>query len=386
MIPYAKQDINDEDISAVIDVLKSDFLTQGPKTFEFENCLSAYTGAKYSVALSSATSALHTACLALKLSEGDMVWTSPISFVASANCAFYCRAKIDFYDINPITGLICLDSFEKKLKKARIINSLPKIIILVHLAGLPCDMEAIYRLSHQYGFRIIEDAAHAVGARYLNTKIGDCTFSDITVFSFHPAKIITSGEGGALLTNDPSIFEFVKNAASQGLIRNKEIMHEKSKDPWYYEVHSLGYNYRLTDIQCALGISQLARINNFIEKRKIIADQYQQNLDPNKCKPLKRLKDRESSWHLFIILVEGERNSRPELIKNLHLNQISTNLHYIPIYRHHYLKKLNLLPDNFQLEDYLGAEEYYDKALTIPLYASLENETVSQICSIINEY
>ena len=375
MIPYGRQDITKDDIESVNEVLESDFLTQGPTIPRFERKLCQFTGANHSVVLNSCTSALHLSCLALGLGPGDILWTSPITFVASANCAFYCGATVDFVDIEPSTGLMSVERLKEKLIKSEKEGKLPKIIIPVHLAGQPCDMEEIYLLGKQYGFNIIEDAAHAIGAEYKGNSVGNCRYSDITVFSFHPVKIVTTGEGGAALTNNTELANRMKLLRSHGITRNQDEMMEISKESWYYEQIDLGYNYRMTDIQAALGITQLNKIDKYLNKRKNIAKHYSRSLNLDKVAPLEQKNDRRSSWHLYIIRITGGRNERNRLSSVLNKFEIGVNVHYIPLYKHPYI--------NF--EGFLeGAEKYYDSALTIPLFPGISPEDVDYISNLIN--
>jgi UDP-4-amino-4,6-dideoxy-N-acetyl-beta-L-altrosamine transaminase len=374
MIPYGKQDITDSDIESVVSVLKSDFLTQGPVVPKFENLLCEYTHAKYSVLVNSATSALHIACLALELSDGDILWTSPITFVASVNCALYCGASVDFVDIDSNTGLMSVEKLKDKLECAYRDGKLPKIVIPVHLAGQSCDMQSIYKLSKEYGFSIIEDAAHAVGAKYKESPIGNCCYSDITIFSFHPVKIITTGEGGVALTNNAEL------AYTMGLLRSHGITREKSRmkacidSPWYYEQVCLGYNYRMTDIQAALGISQLTRLDSYIEKRTNAAQYYTKKLDLEKVTPLEQKNNTKSSWHLYIIQVT-DKDKRDGIVRTLNARGVGVNLHYIPVYRHPYMQYKYSLP---------GAESYYNRSFTVPLFPNLSHNKIDYICNIIN--
>jgi len=374
MIPYGRQDITTDDIDSVVKVLKSDFLTQGPIVPKFESMLCEYTHAKYSVLVNSATSALHIACLALGLSDEDILWTSPITFSASANCALYCGASVDFVDIDPDTGLMSVEKLKQKLEDANRSNKLPKIVVPVHLAGQSCDMEEIYKLSNEYGFKIIEDAAHAIGAKYKDKFVGNCCYSDITIFSFHPVKVITTGEGGAALTNNAELAYSMGLLRSHGITRDKDKMNRDIGASWYYEQVSLGYNYRMTDIHAALGISQLSRLDMYIEKRTTIARYYNEKLDLNKVTPLKQKNNTKSSWHLYIIQVKN-KDKRDELVKILHNHGIGVNLHYIPLYKHPYIQYDNSLA---------GAESYYGKSLTIPLFPNISNSDIKHISNIIN--
>lgn len=371
MIPYGKQDINDEDIQAVIDVLKSDFLTQGPSVQKFEKSISDYTTSKFAIALNSATSALHLACLSLGLKKGDIVWTTPITFVASANCALYCEAKVDFVDIDPKTYNLSVSALEEKLKEAKKSNALPKIVIPVHLAGQPCDMVKISELSKAYGFSIIEDASHAIGGRYKNKPVGNCEYSDITVFSLHPVKIITTGEGGVITTNNPALYEKIMLLRSHGITRDPNLMTEKSHGPWYYQQLELGYNYRLTDIQAALGTSQMKRIDHFIKKRHQLANHYFEKLKDIKALELPyQSPDSHSAFHLFIVRIKPEytKKSHLQVFEELREQGIGVNLHYIPVYQQPYYRKLGFKKDLCK-----NAEEYYQSAISIPMYSGLSN-------------
>ena len=329
-IPYGKQNINQEDIDHVVSVLKSDFITQGPAIKKFEQDIENYTGAKYSSAVNSATSALHISCLALGVKQGDIVWTSPNSFVASSNSALYCGAKVDFIDIDPKTYNICPLILAEKLQRAKKLNILPKVIIAVHFAGQSCDMQEIKNLSEKYNFKIIEDASHAVGGSYQNNKIGYCKFSDITVFSFHPVKIITTGEGGIALTNNKEIYKKLLLFRSHGITRDKEQLINQD-GPWFYEQQELGFNYRMTDIQAALGSSQLKRVDKFIKKRHQIAERYNQALKNLPINIPYQAIEQISAFHLYVITLRDEKH-RTELFNYLRKNGILVNIHYIPIH------------------------------------------------------
>jgi len=378
MIPYGKQNIINQDIKSVIDVLKSDFLTQGPITPKFEKKLAEYCNSKYSVAVVNATSALHISCLALGVKNGDLVWTSPISFVASANAALYCGAEVDFVDINLDSYNMCVSSLEKKLINAKKKGKLPKVVIPVHLAGQSCEMKEIHELSQKYNFRIIEDASHAIGAEYLNEKVGNCKYSDITVFSFHPVKIITTCEGGACMTNDKGLFEKLYKLRSHGIVRNQEDMENISHGSWYYEQIDLGFNFRLNDLQSALGISQLQRLDHFVKLRHEVSKFYNDTLNgiENIILP-KQSKNTYSSYHLFIIRVaSNDSNSRKNLFDKLRNNGIFVNVHYIPIYKQPYYKKLGY-------KNLENAEIYYNQAISIPIYPYLKKSELNKIVSVI---
>lgn len=366
MIPYGKQDISDSDVQAVVDILKSDYLTQGPKVPEFETLVAKYCSAEFAVAVNSATSALHVACLSLGAKKGDIVWTSPISFVASANCALYCGAEVDFVDIDTSTGNMCVTALETKLQIAKSKGQLPKIVIPVHLAGQSCDMARIHALSKQYGFYIIEDASHAIGGNYKGHKVGSCVYSDVTVFSFHPVKIITSAEGGMALTNNSYIARTMKKFRSHGITNSEEELQEISHGPWYYEQQALGYNYRMTELQAALGISQLARLDKFVKQRNYLAKQYNALL-PKNVHHLTQNTNTESAYHLYIIhLDEKVSNSQKSLITTLRAHGIQAHLHYIPIHLQPYYQALG-----FKKGDFPNAEVYYSKAITLPLHPNL---------------
>ena len=377
MIPYGRQDINDDDIAAVVKVLKSDFLTQGQVVPEFEDKIASYCGAKYSIAMNSATSALHIACLALGVSETDIVWTSVISFVASANCALYCGARIDFIDIDPKTNNLSISELKEKLILAKSNNSLPKVLIAVHFTGLSCDMHEIHKLSKQYNFRIIEDASHAIGAEYKSTKVGSCNYSDITIFSFHPVKIITSGEGGMALTNDDDLSRKIKNLRSHGITKDSKEFKNKPHGSWYYEQLSLGFNYRMSDIHAALGLSQSYRLDEFVNKRNLLADRYNHSLiDLPVTLPLLEKNIFLSSWHLYVIKIKTEISSRThnEIFNLLRQEGIGVQLHYIPIPMHPYF-----IQQGFNMDEYSNAKSYYKKAISIPIYPSLSFDDQKKI-------
>ena len=382
MIPYAKQKIDKDDIDEVINVLKSDFLTQGHIVNIFEDSVSQYVNAKYAVAVNSGTSALHIACLALGLEKGDHLWTSPISFVASANCALYCGSNVDFVDINPLSYNLCSQSLEEKLINAKKDGTLPKILVAVHLAGQPCDMEKIYNLSLEYGFKIIEDASHAIGSKYKKYFVGSGKFSDMTVFSFHPVKIITTAEGGMVLTNNKSLYEKSRSFSSHGINRNFKLEKPKSHGDWYYEQNHLGFNYRLNEIQSALGVSQLKKINSFTKRRNEIAEFYYENLKNPLIKLPWQSPEIFSAFHLYIIRLKSKEShvNHKDFFKALRNKGINVNLHYIPIYKHPYYKKFKF-NENFFPE----AESYYKEAISIPMYYGLSNNDQQKTIKTINE-
>ena len=372
MIPYGKQDITEEDIEAVVKVMRSDFLTQGPVVPKFEEELCNYTGAKHAVAVNSCTSALHIACLSLGLEPGGILWTSPITFVASANCALYCGASVDLVDIDFDTALMSISHLKSKLERAKKDGKLPKIVVPVHFSGQSCDMQEIHSLSKEYGFYIVEDAAHAIGGSYKDEKIGCCKYSDITVFSFHPVKIITTGEGGAALTNNSKLAKNMELLRSHGITRDIHQMNEKSSNPWYYEQITLGYNYRMTDIQAALGVSQLNIIDEYISKRAEIANYYDKVFRNTKVFPLIVKTDRSSSNHLYVIRVS--KKIRNILFDKLIEAGIGVNLHYIPLYKQPY----------FELNGtFSEAEKYYSSAISIPIFPLLPVNKVRYIANTI---
>ena len=379
MIPYGKQNISEDDIKAVQDVMRSDFLTQGPITPKFENEISNYCKSRYSVAVVNATSALHLACLALGVGKEDLVWTSPISFVASANCAKYCGAEVDFVDIDIESYNMSPIKLEEKLLEAAKIGQLPKVVIPVHLAGRSCDMKRIKELSVEYGFRIIEDASHAIGGQYLGEPIGNCKFSDITVFSFHPVKIITTCEGGVCTTNDSKIFNKIYRLRSHGIVRNPSEMKNKSHGSWYYEQIDLGFNFRLNDLQSALGINQLKRLDSFVEERHSIVKKYN-NLfikNENIITPTSN-KHQYSSYHLYIIRVKKQAGiDRKVIFEKLRNEGIFVNVHYIPIYRQPYYS------EKFDFKMFPSAEKYYSEAISIPIYPGLDDKEINRVYEII---
>ena len=376
MIPYGRQDINQEDIDAVIKVLQSDFLTQGPVVPAFENAVASYCGTRYSVAVNSATSALHLACLALGVNKGDIVWTTPITFVASANCALYCGAQIDFVDIDPHSYNLSVDRLAEMLAQAKKNGNLPKVVIPVHFSGQSCDMEGIHALSQQYGFKIIEDASHAIGGRYKDGPIGSCYYSDVTVFSFHPVKIITTREGGMALTNDSEISNKMKLLRSHGITRDTEEMTHVADGPWYYQQTELGFNYRMTDIQAALGLSQMKRLNEFVSKRHTIAKRYNKLLMSFPVITPWQHEDNYSGMHLYIIRINLEKikNSHRQVFEILREGGIGVNLHYIPVYTQPYYEKIG-----FNKNDFPEANNYYAAAISLPMHPGLTLEEQDKV-------
>ena len=377
-IHYGKQTIDRSDIQAVIDALTSDFLTQGPCIPKFENLLLQYVDARYAVAVSNATAALHLSCLALGVSEGDRVWTSPITFVASSNAALLCRATVDFVDIDPDTYNMSVDVLEEKLIQAKKKNKLPKLVIPVHFSGQSCDMKRIHKLSLVYGFKILEDASHAIGAFYNEKRVGCCEYSDAAVFSFHPVKIITTGEGGAITTNNEKTLKKLSLLKTHGITRDSNLLFRKNEGSWYYEQVMLGLNYRITDIQCALGYSQLLRIDDFLKIRKKIVSTYHAGLA--EC-PIKLPIVREncvSSWHLYCI--QTLDNNRRFVFDELLKNNIGVNVHYIPVHFQPYYKKLGFKPGDFPV-----SESYYKNAITLPLHPGLSEDQLEYIITCLKK-
>jgi UDP-4-amino-4,6-dideoxy-N-acetyl-beta-L-altrosamine transaminase len=377
MIPYGRQDITDADIDAVVKVLRSDYLTQGPMVPAFEQAVVRYCGVAHAVAVNSATSALHIACLALGLGPGDWLWTSPITFVASANCGLYCGASIDFVDVEPSTGNMSASALAAKLELAEREGRLPKLVIPVHLGGEPCDMKAIHALSQRYGFRIIEDASHAVGGRYCSQPVGSCEFSDIAIFSFHPVKIITSAEGGMALTNDGKLASRMDLLRSHGITRDPALMTHEAEGPWYYQQIALGFNYRMTDLQAALGVSQMGRLDAYVARRHELADRYDEMLkDFPIYKPV-RDPGNYSGLHLYVIrLLAGSASSsaRRIIFDSLRQQGIGVNVHYIPVHTQPYYKEMGFKPDDFP-----EALTYYASAISLPMYATLNDEQQSAV-------
>ncbi len=375
MIPYGRQNIDKSDIESVLKVLKSDFITQGPTTPEFEKAITKKTNSKYACAVNSATSALHIACLSLGIKKDDIVWTSPISFVASSNCALYCGAKVDFVDIDKNTYNMSVDKLEEKLIIAKKKGKLPKALIPVHLSGQSCDMKSIKKLSIEYNFKIIEDASHAIGATYLDKPVGNCNYSDITVFSFHPVKIITTCEGGICTTNDPNLYSKLCMYRSHGVTRHPLEMINKPDGSWYYEQQELGFNFRLNDLMSALGISQLKKLEKFINTREKIAKFYDSLFSETSITTPQQANYSKSSRHLYIIRVANDRNS---IFENLRNNGIGVNIHYIPIYRQPYYQKFN-----YNIKDFPESESYYKEAISIPIYPGLTKSQQKMIFNII---
>ena len=376
-IPYGRQTISEEDIRTVEKVLKSDFLTQGEEVPGFENELAHKVGAKYATACNSATSALHLACLALGVAEGDIVWTTPITFVASANCALYCKAEVDFVDIERKTGLIDVQALSEKLIYAEHVGRLPKVLIPVHLCGTSCDMKEISRLAHKYGVKVLEDASHAIGGGYLGETVGSCAFSDITVFSFHPVKIITTGEGGAAVTNCWHTAEKMRALRSHGITKDPTKFETEVRGPWQYEQQSLGYNYRMTDIQAALGRSQLKRLESFIKKRHEIIEYYQGRLSGTGVELLQVPSGSTSAYHLAVIRMNECGNTEHLRVFNgLRQAGIGVQLHYEPVHTQPFYRRIG-----FERGDFQESERYAEEAISLPIYPELNN---SQLCYIVD--
>ena len=381
-IPYGRQDIDQADVDAVVEVLRSDFLTQGPAVPRFEQAVADYCGAHHAVAVNSATSALHIACLALGVGQGDVVWTTPSTFVASANCALYCGATVDFVDIDPRTCNLSVDRLAEKLEQAKKSGRLPKVVIPVHLCGQPCEMAAIHALSRQYGFKIIEDAAHAIGARYKDEPVGRCTYSDITVFSFHPVKIITTGEGGMALTNDAQLAERLRLLRSHGITSDPAEMHARSPhELWNYQQIGLGFNYRMTDVLAALGTSQMKRIDEFVAKRHSIAKRYDRMLSDLPVTTPAQLPDGYSSFHLYVVRLKlGEvKRTHRQVYDSLRAAGILVNLHYIPVYRQPYYEQMG-----FKAGYCPEAERYHREVISLPMYPALSEAEQDQVVAALS--
>jgi UDP-4-amino-4,6-dideoxy-N-acetyl-beta-L-altrosamine transaminase len=379
MIPYGMQDITDDDVESVISVLKSPFLTQGPVVPAFEAALTTYSGSKYGVAVNSATSALHIACLALGLKTGDILWTSAITFVASANCALYCGAQVDFVDIDPLTFNISVDALQRKLEQAKWQGKLPKILVCVHLCGQSCDMQAIRRLSLIFCFKIIEDASHAVGAKYLNEPVGNCRFSEITVFSFHPVKIITSAEGGMALTNDPLLARSMELLRSHGITRDQSLMTKEAEGPWYYQQIELGFNYRMTELQAALGLSQMNRLDAYVAKRHALARRYDEKISTLALSTPWQHPDSYSSFHLYVVRL-NKGTQRRQVFEDLRRDGIGVNVHYIPVHLNPYYQAMG-----FSAGDFPTSERYYSEAISLPLFPTMSDADQDHVIRSLNE-
>jgi UDP-4-amino-4,6-dideoxy-N-acetyl-beta-L-altrosamine transaminase len=382
MIPYGRQDVRQEDVDAVVEVLRSDFLTQGPAVPRFEESVASYCGGVHAVAANSATSALHLACLALDLGPGDWLWTSPLTFVASANCGLYCGAQVDFVDVDPRTFNLCPEALERKLIEASHQGRLPKVVVPVHLCGQPCDMKRIHALAQRYGFKVIEDASHAIGGRYLDEPIGNCRYSDITVFSFHPVKIITTAEGGMAVTRDPALAERMALLRSHGITRDASRMTHEPDGPWYYQQVALGFNYRMTDLQAALGTSQMQRLDEYVAARHALAARYDERLAELPLMRPWQHPDGYSGLHLYVIRLQLQRltASHREVFEALRAHGIGVNLHYIPVHTQPYYRSLGFKPGQFP-----EAERYYAEAISLPLYSTLTTAQQDQVISAVSE-
>lgn len=382
LIPYARQNINEADIQEVIKVLGSAWLTQGPVIRRFEEAVADYCGVKYAVAVNSATSALHIACLAAGLDENDSLWTSPNTFVASANCGRYCGAGVDFVDIDPQTYNLSAEKLEAKLEKASREGCLPRVVIPVHFAGQSAEMQKMAALSDKYGFTVIEDASHGIGGSYLDKKIGCCEFSEMTVFSFHPVKIITSGEGGMVLTNREDLYQKLIRLRSHGITGKPELMTREADGPWYYQQIDLGFNYRMTDIQAALGYSQLQRIDEFVAHRRYLVNRYNQLLKDFPLTLPWQHPDTDSAFHLYVIRLQLDRirRSHREVFEAMRTKEIMVNLHYIPVHTQPYYQNLG-----FKVGDFPEAEQYYREAISLPLFYGLKEEEQDYVVEVLRE-
>ena len=382
MIPYGWQNITQEDIDAVVSVLRSDFLTQGPVVPRFENAVSAHVGVKHALALNSATSALHIACLVLGLGPNDWLWTTSITFVASANCGLYCGAQVDFVDIDPATYNLSTVALEAKLIEAEKFGCLPKVLVAVHMCGQPCDMETIHALGQKYGFKIIEDASHAIGGKYKGEFIGNCRYSDVTVFSFHAVKIITTAEGGMAVTNSDELASQMSLLRSHGITRDVEQMTHAPDGPWYYQQIGLGFNYRMTELQAALGVSQMERLNAYVSRRHELARRYDQLLQSLPVTTPWQHEDSYSGLHLYVIRLQLQKidKSHREVFDLLREHGIGVNLHYIPIHTQPYYQRMG-----FKKGDFPQAESYYAEAISLPMYPTLSNEQQDQVASVLQK-
>lgn len=380
MIPYGRQDITQADIDAVVSVLQSDFLTQGPMVPRFEQSVAQHVGASHALAMNSATSALHVACLALGLGNGDWLWTTPITFVASANCGLYCGAQVDFVDIDPQTYNLCPRALARKLEQAERDGKLPKVVVAVHLCGQPCDMLAIHALAQRYGFKIIEDASHAIGGKYQGGFIGNCRYSDITVFSFHPVKIITTAEGGMALTNDAELAARMELLRSHGITRDPAQMTHESDGPWYYQQIDLGFNYRMTELQAALGVTQMERLDQYVARRHQLARRYDDLLAGLPVTTPWQHPDSYSGLHLYVIRLQLGKitKTHSQVFEALRERGIGVNLHYIPVHTQPYYQRMG-----FGVGDFPEAERYYAEAISLPMFQTLREEQQRQVTAAL---
>lgn len=380
MIPYGRQDITQADIDAVVEVLKSDYLTQGPVVPRFEQSVAGHVGARHALAVNSATSALHIACLALGLGPGDWLWTSPITFVASANCGLYCGAKVDFVDIDPATYNLCPKALATKLEIAEREGRLPKVVVPVHLCGQPCDMQAIHDLAQRYGFKIIEDASHAIGGRYRDEFIGNCRYSDITVFSFHPVKIVTTAEGGMAMTNDDQLASRMALLRSHGVTRDPALMTHEADGPWYYQQVDLGLNYRMTELQAALGVSQMTRLDSYVERRHELARRYDEKLADLPVTTPWQHPDSYSGLHLYVVRLHLDKvgKSHRQVFESLREQGIGVNLHYIPVHTQPYYSQMGFKPGDFP-----QAQQYYREAISLPMFQTMSLAQQDEVISAV---
>lgn len=381
-IPYGRQSISDEDIQAVVEVLRSDWLTQGPAIGRFEQAVADYCGAHYAVAVNSATSALHIACLAAGLGPGDTLWTSPNTFVASANCGLYCGAGVDFVDIDPHTYNLSVERLEEKLVAAQRNGTLPKLLLPVHFAGQSCDMARIADLAKIYGFKVVEDASHAIGGRYRQTVIGSCSFSDMTVFSFHPVKIITTGEGGMVLTNSGELYEKLARLRSHGITRDPALMEGDSHGPWYYQEIELGFNYRMTDMQAALGLSQLKRLDGFVARRHKLVSRYNKALSNLPLVLPYQHPGTYSAFHLYVLRLKSSamKKDRRQVFEEMRASGIGANVHYIPVHTQPYFRTLG-----FNAGDFPEAEKYYENAISLPMFPGLSEKDQDYVIDTLRD-
>ena len=382
MIPYSRQTLDKKDQNAVLKTLKSNFLTQGPLINKFEKKISKTVGAKFAAVVNSATSALHVSCMALGFQKNDILWTAPNTFVASSNCALHLGGKVDFVDIDYDTGNMCVEKLERKLFYSRKKNLLPKIVVPVHFSGNPTQQDHIYKLSKKYKFKIIEDASHSLGAKYKNEQVGSCKWSDITVFSFHPVKIITTFEGGAALTNSIKIYKNLKLFSNHGITKNFKDFSFKNKGNWYYEQKLLGLNYRMTDVAASLGLSQIKKLKKFVKLRNLIAKKYEKLLDNEYLILPKIKKNVQSSFHLYVIKVKNKYlSTHKKLFNYLRKNRVNVNLHYIPVHLHPYYRKMG-----FKTGDFLNSEKHAKSAISIPIYPKLKDKNLVKISNLINKF
>jgi len=382
MIPYGRQDIKQTDIDAVVDVLKSDFITQGPVLPRFEQAVATYCEAGHALAVNSATSALHLACLALELGPGDWLWTTPNTFVASANCGLYCGAQVDFVDIDPLTYNMCPKKLESKLLQAQSTGCLPKVVVAVHLCGCPCDMRTIHKLANRFGFKVIEDASHAVGGKYRDKPVGSGQYSDVTVFSFHPVKIITTAEGGMALTNDTKLASKMMLLRSHGITRDPSLMTHEADGPWYYQQIELGFNYRMTELQAALGLSQLKRLDEYVTRRHVLAQRYDRLLLALPLQTPHQPSECYSGLHLYIIRLQLDQitHSHREVFESLREQGIGVNLHYIPVHTQPYYQAMG-----FKLGDFPEAERYYCEAISLPMYPTMTEAQQDEVVTALRK-